>query len=253
MANKWIAVGAAVLAAGLAAPAIAGRGIQIDVGASMAPTCALNDVNCTNSLSLLSQKFDSGPLSQVYIYREGVISFGAPIASSAAVFQVAQSGTVYDAYAGYTVIPGDVPESDFRVDLISFYIKDTVVEAGITAPEFQYSLYNADGLGSLQLGYAHLTAPSGATIGYRVNGQGQSVTNANGLRLGEADSASTFVFYLSQQDDMVSLDGKIFDPKFDGAPPPPAMPEPSTWAMLLIGFGSVGTLMRRRREEFVTA
>jgi PEP-CTERM motif len=30
-------------------------------------------------------------------------------------------------------------------------------------------------------------------------------------------------------------------------PPPPAVPEPGTWATMLLGFGMVGLLMRRRR------
>ena len=36
-------------------------------------------------------------------------------------------------------------------------------------------------------------------------------------------------------------------------PPPPAVPEPATWAMLLLGFGLVGTAARRRRRVAVTA
>jgi hypothetical protein len=30
------------------------------------------------------------------------------------------------------------------------------------------------------------------------------------------------------------------------APPPPAVPEPSTWAMMIMGFGAAGALLRRR-------
>jgi hypothetical protein len=29
--------------------------------------------------------------------------------------------------------------------------------------------------------------------------------------------------------------------------PPPAVPEPATWAMMIVGFGSVGAIVRRRR------
>lgn len=250
MGHKSMLVIAAVLAAGLAAPATAGRGIQIDVGANKAPTCALADATCTKYLSLSSQGFTRGPLSQVYIYREGVISFGAPINASSAVFQVAQSGNLYDVYAGYT-LPLGTP--DFRVDLISFFKPGTVVEPGITAPDFQYQLYNTDFAGSLELYYAHLTAPAGAKIGYSVNGEGASVLNTNGLKLGEAASNSTFVFYLTQQDDTVTLERKTFDAKFGAAPPSPTLPEPSTWAMLLIGFGGVGAMIRRRREVLVAA
>jgi hypothetical protein len=30
---------------------------------------------------------------------------------------------------------------------------------------------------------------------------------------------------------------------------PAAVPEPTTWAMMIIGFGGVGALMRRRRRD----
>lgn len=35
--------------------------------------------------------------------------------------------------------------------------------------------------------------------------------------------------------------------------PPPAVPEPATWAMMLIGFGAVGGAMRARRKRDLTA
>jgi hypothetical protein len=31
------------------------------------------------------------------------------------------------------------------------------------------------------------------------------------------------------------------------------VPEPSTWAMMLLGFGGIGAIIRRRRQTFVTA
>ena len=32
-------------------------------------------------------------------------------------------------------------------------------------------------------------------------------------------------------------------------PPPPAVPEPATWAMMILGFGMVGGFMRRRQRQ----
>lgn len=38
------------------------------------------------------------------------------------------------------------------------------------------------------------------------------------------------------------------------APPPPgAVPEPATWAMMILGFGGVGATLRRRRQVFAGA
>ena len=35
-----------------------------------------------------------------------------------------------------------------------------------------------------------------------------------------------------------------------GTPPPPgSVPEPATWAMMLLGFGGIGMAMRRRRKK----
>lgn len=54
-----------------------------------------------------------------------------------------------------------------------------------------------------------------------------------------------------------AMGGEVHLGAFDGdvpLPPPPetAIPEPATWAMMLLGFGLVGSLARRRRERFVT-
>ncbi|NTZ41676.1 PEP-CTERM sorting domain-containing protein, partial [Altererythrobacter sp. SALINAS58] len=32
----------------------------------------------------------------------------------------------------------------------------------------------------------------------------------------------------------------------------PAVPEPTTWAMMLFGFGAIGFAMRRRKDKTVT-
>ena len=34
-----------------------------------------------------------------------------------------------------------------------------------------------------------------------------------------------------------------------GTPPPPGVPEPATWAMMLLGFGAAGTAIRRSRRK----
>ncbi|HEX7944459.1 MAG TPA: PEPxxWA-CTERM sorting domain-containing protein, partial [Phenylobacterium sp.] len=37
--------------------------------------------------------------------------------------------------------------------------------------------------------------------------------------------------------------------QFDVIPDRPAVPEPATWAMMILGFGAAGTVLRRRRQE----
>jgi hypothetical protein len=34
---------------------------------------------------------------------------------------------------------------------------------------------------------------------------------------------------------------------------PPGVPEPATWAMMLLGFGGLGATLRRRRAQAVAA
>ncbi len=47
----------------------------------------------------------------------------------------------------------------------------------------------------------------------------------------------------------------IFDTGYITVPAPAPIPEPATWAMMIIGFGGVGALLRshRRREALLTA
>jgi hypothetical protein len=48
------------------------------------------------------------------------------------------------------------------------------------------------------------------------------------------------------------IDGfKLSSVTINTPPPPPAVPEPSTWAMMLIGFGAVGFAMRRRGSRVI--
>lgn len=61
--------------------------------------------------------------------------------------------------------------------------------------------------------------------------------NTNGAfsdgRFGFYNYSQSNVTYAGIQDDIL--------------PPPPGVPEPAAWAMMLIGFGGLGTVLRRRR------
>ena len=75
------------------------------------------------------------------------------------------------------------------------------------------------------------------------NGQANNVGNATGF----------FLFHFAQPVD--SFTTSI--PGLSGAvlytngtpPPPPGVPEPATWAMMLMGFGAAGTAIRRSRRK----
>jgi len=53
--------------------------------------------------------------------------------------------------------------------------------------------------------------------------------------------------------DALSLVVAQFTLPVGSAPPPPTVPEPASWAMMLSGFGLIGTALRRRRARAVTA
>lgn len=58
---------------------------------------------------------------------------------------------------------------------------------------------------------------------------------------------------LPGQSDALSLVVVQFNLPVGAAPPMPGVPEPSTWAMLISGFGLVGAALRGRRRAAVTA
>ena len=62
-------------------------------------------------------------------------------------------------------------------------------------------------------------------------------------------SRDTNVFH---GDVLLNADGSVTvgaDPSHHPDPRPNAVPEPATWAMMLLGFGTVGFLIRRRRPK----
>ena len=101
-------------------------------------------------------------------------------------------------------------------------------------------------------------------------GQNQSVLNSMGLLTTDSTSTlSTQTRDLTPTDrgGTVWLVGAAFnnpDSKVDGfkfkavtyslaAPPPPPVPEPSTWITLILGFGALGSFMRRRNRDALPA
>jgi hypothetical protein len=43
--------------------------------------------------------------------------------------------------------------------------------------------------------------------------------------------------------------GLVSKPIPVNSPPPPGVPEPATWAMMLLGFGAIGFALRRRHAN----
>jgi len=75
------------------------------------------------------------------------------------------------------------------------------------------------------------------------NGQENNVGNATGFFLFHFDQSTPFF-----TTDIPGLSNAVL--YVNGTPPPPpAVPEPATWAMMLLGFGAAGTALRRSRRR----
>jgi hypothetical protein len=74
-----------------------------------------------------------------------------------------------------------------------------------------------------------------------------------GIFLGANDVSGliTNVFYIGYDDQLTDPDDN-HDDLIIRATLSPAVPEPATWAMMLIGFGAIGFALRRRRQTDMT-
>jgi PEP-CTERM motif len=74
-----------------------------------------------------------------------------------------------------------------------------------------------------------------------------------GIFLGADDVSGliTNVFYIGYDNQLTDPDND-HDDQIIRATVSPAVPEPATWAMMLIGFGAIGFALRRRRQTEMT-
>lgn len=249
------------LAALSSAPAAAQRGVVIDIPAN---SNALGD--CGTGCKTLSLGTLGTRVSSVRIYANGSISFVGD--NYANTFFIAQSDTSYTIMSGYTGGLGGIP----RTDLISFFDPSRDLTKDSLA-NFQIQFTNA-GPGqagnNLEVAFAYLSpfqftgnqVPAGAKIGFTSTGLGVTnsvagnpleniITNGNGLLLGREAGDSQFSFILGTRPDslfretIALLPGGVFQPRYGVAA---SVPEPSSWAMMLAGFGLIGGQLRKRRR-----
>ena len=103
-------------------------------------------------------------------------------------------------------------------------------------------------------GFGYLTAP-----GFWTFSRGRPVFHVSSPTIGPNESSSNFFFGTSELASMVTLllvdaKGNFSSVSFDATQAAPAVPEPSTWAMMIVGFAGVGALAyRRRRKGLATA
>ena len=126
--------------------------------------------------------------------------------------------------------------------------------SGFNGPSYSMSFLFASDITTFSLDAARAAGSSDGTItlyGY-LNG---SLTSSNSVVLGAINSWSTVGLMGLFDQVTVTGTGTGFHPfgidnvNFSSGPVAGPVPEPGTWAMMLLGFGGVGMTMRRSRRR----
>jgi hypothetical protein len=89
--------------------------------------------------------------------------------------------------------------------------------------------------------------------------RGRPVFHVSSLTIGPDESSNNFFFGTAELASLVTLllvdaKGNFSSISFDATQATPAVPEASTWAMMILGFAGIGVLAyRRRRNGLATA
>lgn len=135
------------------------------------------------------------------------------------------------------------PNAKFAFDLGPFD------EFNIGTPGSNANAFN--GLGSVEICFFEANSCNG--------------TSAQGVTVNEAPETGFFTLVFKDPTDTISLDNFTMrwqdkgatrnsfitvsgNGELPGGPPVSAVPEPESWAMLMVGFGLVGAAVRRRRQ-----
>lgn len=261
-------------------PAVAGRGTQVDVGAGGA-ACYLGSTSCTGV-----EVWASGIFTTAYIYKEGIVSFDGllPVGATSSDLSSLGSGNYlavgfsdsanYGTSAFKRIGTDEAGHIGFTAYAFNFYNQgepryafdpDTGEFLYSFAPALQGQLFSlsnsldenllfAGGVG-LAAGYRPGEKPlPDSFVGFQLNGVQQMVKNSNGLLIGSAPTDTdvfTQTYYNPGYSDVAPSWSAAtrFTPLYGAAPIPAGVPEPSQWTILMLGFGVVGGLMRRRKSE----
>lgn len=255
------AVGTAALLLVLAAaqPALASR-TAIDGSQETIATVCTAGAACATPTPLMTSfaaaplvvDFGFGPFSSVYIYNNGFVSIGAAIdpntsfssftnfGSGADVFTPGYSATA-SPFAAVFIQGPQTPQSEHpgapnQVVRVTFCHDANACNGDDTAEQF--SIFDL-GSGDYRLDFEYgafsssnaPVVPGDAYAGYSFNGTVQQVSGADL----QARAASPNLFEYAFR-----------------AGTTPGVPEPSTWAMLLLGFTAIGATLRHRRPVLAT-
>ncbi|MBU1377841.1 MAG: PEPxxWA-CTERM sorting domain-containing protein [Alphaproteobacteria bacterium] len=194
--------------------------------------------------------------NSLYINNNGSVSFGAGVAAYDPSGPTGQDSPIISPFFS---------DVDTRNPLsgVVHYQLDTAGQLVVTWD--QVAAYNTRGdvFNSFQLVLRgdNFTTPEGeGQIGffYKTMDWQASDTGANLAAVGFGDGAGNGQV-LQGSTGQLNLNDAVenhhiwFDANLVVVPPGGAVPEPSTWAMMVLGLGGVGALMRRRRMAFAAA
>jgi hypothetical protein len=204
--------------------------------------CVIGGAACVATPTGFTANFGSQSFSGLYIYSNGLISFGSEIAGGADLASLASIGTnVFT--AGYSPT---MALSNFRVatGLSNVeYINRPVIRinyiASVDATDHatQIDIYDLGG-GEFVLQYDY--GGNGTTADIASNAYvGYNFPGASGLQINNPRARVQAAGQPGNEDFRFFLPG--------------AVPEPATWAMMLTGFALVGMGQRRRKRLLVAA
>jgi hypothetical protein len=243
--RKAMFAGSVALAIGLLAGQAQASRLTIDSGTIDFAPCVLGSGSCAGIDMPFSANFGTGAFSKVYVYSNGLVSFGSEISAAADLSSLASiGGNVFT--AGYS--PTMTLSSPFQLQNPSVAFAGTGILANKpvfrirylasfgTLPEsadlpMQFSIFDVgSGQYALQLQHGSLSkspdiAPD-SYLGYSFGGAGVQVSGAT-LRTQVQSGTTDFEYF------------------FGGTGG--AVPEPASWMMLIAGFGLVGSSLRRQR------
>ena len=239
----------------LGSSALARRTV-IDQGQSIPVTnaltaCTIGGAVCAATTLPFSFNFGSGPTNQAFIYDRGIISFGAPIPGTvdatanfttfgvpviAPLYVPGPTGTAgpYIAFTGTMFAPNfsfptTLPSFGTDMFVISFLDPSAVDPTSFLSP-YIHVIFDASPT-ELRFEFVH----------------GQSFLSNGVLTLALPDTTGTQMGYalgntqvLQDPPDIVGTNAFRFF-----APSAGSVPEPTTWAMMLLGFGVIGFALRK--------
>ena len=245
------------LAAFLAAAPADARRTVIDIGEFIDPgtleaACVIGGAACTSVTMPFSFDFGNGLTDQAFIYDRGIVSFGEPIPSGvdptgsfadfgvpviAPLYAPGPTGVAgpYQASAGtmqpgFGFTPGFTP---FNPDLfVVTFLEPSTFDPNTTMGGYVWLILDASS-DELRFEFVHgqsNTQPDEPTI------------------LASPNTAGTSLGYSLLGQDLVDTTPDIEGPNVFSVVRAGVVPEPGTWAMVLLGFGAIGFAMRRGRN-----